>query len=207
MADLYQYQVPGAAGPFEFKEQSSRFLALLSPASTPEEAARHLDGLRKRYHDATHHCWAWRCGWGETLKERCSDDGEPSGTAGQPILRSLQEMEVSDASLVVVRWFGGVKLGTGGLARAYRTAARGVLAPEGLVTRLLTQTLICEMPYNAQGLFRRSVERAGGMLRNETFGESWSVEAEIPLRTLAEFAANLGELRELWRGALRWKSK
>lgn len=207
MADPFRYRAPSADHAFEFKEQASRFLAVLAPSGDPAAAAAHLASLRKRHFDATHHCWAYRCGWGEALAERCSDDGEPSGTAGQPILRTLQEAEVSDASLVVVRWFGGVKLGTGGLARAFRAAARGALADASLADRVLTATLVCEVPYGAQGSFRRLAERAGARLGAESFTESWSVEAAVPLGALAEFEARLSELREAWKGAVRWKSK
>jgi len=207
MADPYRYRTPAAESAFEFKEQASRFLAVLAPRPDAEGAAAHLASLRKRHHDAAHHCWAYRCGWGGDLAERCSDDGEPSGTAGQPILRSLQEAEVSDASLVVVRWFGGVKLGTGGLTRAFRAAARGVLAEAPLAERVLTATLACEIPYGAQGSFRRLAERAGVRLGAESFAESWSVEAAVPLGALTEFEGHLTELREAWKGAVRWKSK
>lgn len=207
MADPFAYRVPAAEASFEFKEQGSRFLGLLAPSATPDAAAAHLATLRRRYHDATHHCWAWRCGWAEGLAERCSDDGEPSGTAGQPILRSLQDAVVSDSSLVVVRWFGGVKLGTGGLARAYRAAARGALAEVSLAPRVLTARLACEVPYGAQGSFRRLAERAGASLGPEAFGEGWSVEAAVPRGALAEFEARLAELAEAWKGGVRWKSK
>lgn len=207
MADPYRYRVPATERSFEFKEQASRFRAVLAPCPDPEGATVHLTSLRKRHHDAAHHCWAYRCGWGEGLAERCSDDGEPSGTAGQPILRSLQDAGVSDASLVVVRWFGGVKLGTGGLTRAFRTAARGVLEEAPLAERVLTATLACDIPYGAQGSFRRLAERAGARLGAESFAESWSVEAVVPLDALPEFEGRLVELREAWKGAVRWKSK
>lgn len=207
MADPFAYRTPSADASFEFKEQGSRFLGLLAPCASPEEAAAHLAAARKRHHDATHHCWGWRCGWAEGLSERCSDDGEPSGTAGQPILRSLQDATVSDASLVVVRWFGGVKLGTGGLARAYRAAARGALAEASLAPRVLTALLTCEMPYGAQGSFRRLAERAGARLGAEGFAEGWSVEASVPRGSLPDFEVRLAELAEAWKGAVRWKSK
>ena len=207
MADPHRYRIPSADSAHEFKEQGSRFLALLSPCASPAGAAGHLDSLRRRHHDATHHCWAYRCGWGAGLAERCGDDGEPSGTAGQPILRSLQEGEVSDASLVVVRWFGGVKLGTGGLARAYRASARGAIAGARLEERVLTATLLCDLPYGAQGSFRRLAKKTGAQLGTESFAEGWSVEAAVPLGTLPEFEARMAELSESWKGAVRWKSK
>jgi uncharacterized YigZ family protein len=207
MADPFSYMAPAAGAAFDFKEQGSRFLARLAPCASPEEAALHLEGLKRRYHDATHACWAWRCGWGKRLRERCGDAGEPSGTAGPPILRALQDVEASDASLVVVRYFGGTKLGTGGLARAYRDAARGVIAASILVPRVLTSTLYCEMPYGAQGAFRHLAEKRGVRLSAESFGEEWAVEAAVPLASLQDFEARLVELKEAWKGGVRWKLK
>ncbi len=207
MADRFSYVAPAAEAAFDFKEQGSRFLARLAPCGTPAEAASHLEGLRKRYHDATHACWAWRCGWGDSLMERCSDAGEPSGTAGQPILRALHEAEASDASLVVVRYFGGTKLGTGGLSRAYRDAARGAIAAARMVRRVLTRAVECQMPYGAQGAFRHVAEKLGASLHDESFSEQWSVEATVPLGELHEFEARLAELNEAWKGGVRWRSK
>ncbi len=207
MAEPFSYQAPAAEAAFDLKEQGSRFLARLAPCATPDEAACHLVALKRRYHDATHACWAWRCGWGEALRERCSDAGEPSGTAGPPILKALQESVVSDASLVVVRYFGGTKLGTGGLARAYREAARGAVASAKLAIRVLTSTICCQMPYGAQGAFRHFANKSGAKLGDERFGEEWSVEAIVPMGALRDFEAGLIKLKESWKGEVRWRSK
>lgn len=105
----------------------SEFLAFAERADTPEEALTQFAALRARYPDATHHCWAYRIG----PLSRLSDDGEPGGTAGAPILRAIHEQGVDHVMVVVVRYFGGVKLGTGGLARAYGgTAAEGLRTAE-----------------------------------------------------------------------------
>ncbi len=207
MGDPYTYRAPVAPAASELKEQGSRFLAHLAPCPEPAAAAAHLESLRGRYHDATHHCWAWRCGWGGSLAERSADAGEPRGTAGALILRTLQEAGVSDASLVVVRYFGGVKLGTGGLARAYRESARAALAGAVLEARALLARLSCEMPYGAQGAFRHLAAKAGATLSEGRFGEGWSVVAAVPLDALPAFEARLAELREAWKGAVRWRSK
>ena len=104
------------AGPAEaiYKEKSSKFLAYAYPVESEEEIRTLLDALRKKYYDATHHCYAWRLGpHGETF--RANDDGEPSGTAGRPILGQLLSNELVNCLIVVVRYFGGIKLGTSGL--------------------------------------------------------------------------------------------
>ncbi len=114
--------------------KGSRFLAAAFRADTEGAALSRIEGVRRKYHDATHHCWGFRL---EDL-ERWNDDGEPSGTAGVPIATALRRAERIDALIVVTRWFGGTKLGTGGLARAYGDAAREALAaaPERTVLRL-----------------------------------------------------------------------
>jgi putative IMPACT (imprinted ancient) family translation regulator len=117
------------------REKASVFLAELHPAADAEAREQILATLRRRDHDATHHCSAWRAGvpaetWG------CDDDGEPSGTAGKPMLRVLEGAELTDCLAVCIRWFGGTKLGTGGLVRAYTEAIKGAIAQaeqEGLL--------------------------------------------------------------------------
>jgi uncharacterized YigZ family protein len=108
----------------ETKVKGSRFLAEVHAASAEASARARLEAIRKELHNATHHCWAYRVGDPTTCEERSDDDGEPSGTAGTPILGALHRADVFDALVVVTRYFGGTKLGTGGLARAYGDAAR-----------------------------------------------------------------------------------
>ncbi|MDD3966146.1 MAG: YigZ family protein [Candidatus Neomarinimicrobiota bacterium] len=107
--------------------RGSKFLGFAYPVQDAEAVAMHLEALRKRYFDATHHCYAWQLGYGETLRFRYSDDGEPSGTAGKPIYQILQQREVTNILVVSVRYFGGTKLGTGGLIRAYGRSASETL--------------------------------------------------------------------------------
>jgi len=172
-----------------------------------EEALAFLESLRKRYHDATHHCWAYRLGWAESLACRSSDDGEPSHTAGEPILRSMEERGISDASLVVVRYFGGVKLGTGGLARAYKSAARQVLDGTHLRTVVLTEAWAVTLPYGAEGGLRHAAAQSGVELSEQMFGEAVSLVAKVPMSAAGSFAGRLERLSEQWKGAVRWKSK
>lgn len=111
------------------KDTGSRFLGLLYPVSADAEATRILNECRKKYYDATHHCYAWRIRNEQTgnIIERTSDDGEPSGTAGKPILTVLHHAGLENILCIVVRWFGGTKLGTGGLVRAYSDTAKGAV--------------------------------------------------------------------------------
>lgn len=205
--DPWSYFAPSATATAELKEQGSRFIAHVAPASSPEEALAFLDSLRKRYHDATHHCWAYRLGWGESLLSRSSDDGEPSHTAGEPILKSLEEKDVSEACLVVVRYFGGVKLGTGGLARAYRASAHLALDTAPLLPRVLTETWEIDLPYGAQGSLHHTAAALGVNLSQQVFGENVSLEARVPKGASQAFRGRMDQLRELWKGAIRWKLK
>lgn len=112
----------------ELRVKASRFFGQALAAGDLDLAQRRLDAIRKRYHDASHHCWALRCGDPEAPLERCDDDGEPSGTAGPPLLHPLRASGALDGLVVVTRWFGGTKLGKGGLVQAYGECAQAALA-------------------------------------------------------------------------------
>lgn len=129
----------------EARIRGSRFLGRAFRISTLEEGTVAITAIRRTYHDATHHCWAVRLGPPESPFERSDDDGEPSGTAGAPILAELRRGELFDSLVVVTRYFGGTKLGTGGLARAYAEAARLAVmaAPERFVWREMTFVVSC----------------------------------------------------------------
>ena len=119
------YLAPASRGEAEIRDRGSRFRAFVLPVVDEGSARSELQRLAAEYPDATHHCWAWRIG--EPPHERSSDAGEPSGTAGAPILSVLTGSQISDVLAVVVRWFGGTKLGRGGLVRAYAGAVREAL--------------------------------------------------------------------------------
>ena len=132
------------------KTKGSRHIGNAFPVHDHDEIAAALASVRARMPDATHHAWAWRLGRGDQ-DFRYSDDGEPSGSAGRPILQQLEGAEVVDAAVVVVRWFGGTKLGVGGLVRAYGAAAREVLeqAPKRRVE--VTERLELDFAYELAG--------------------------------------------------------
>jgi uncharacterized YigZ family protein len=119
-----------------YKEKGSRFFAYAFPVKTEKEAKEILEQIKKEHHSARHHCYAWRIGHEEVI-QRANDDGEPSSTAGKPILGQLQKFDVTNILLIVVRYFGGTLLGTGGLINAYRSAAADALDH----ARIITQTV------------------------------------------------------------------
>lgn len=146
-------------GPQEIKEKGSRFIAFVYPIKNRQEAEEYIQGLRKRFHDASHVCFAYRIGQGEEEYFRSSDDGEPSGSAGLPIYNEIKSRGYLDVLVCVVRYFGGTKLGPGGLARAYARSAREVLETTAPVTVTIKQEVSLFFPYAFIGELMRLVSR------------------------------------------------
>lgn len=142
--DLYKT----IAAPIEvaMRERSSKFLSYIYPVQSEEQIREALEALRKRYFDATHHCYAWRLGpKGEHY--RANDDGEPSGTAGKPILGQLLSHELTDCLVVVVRYFGGTKLGVPGLIAAYKESAQQVIEAAEIIEKTVDRAITVHFPY------------------------------------------------------------
>lgn len=140
-----------------FKEKSSKFLCFAYPVKTEEQIRERLEVLYKKYYDATHHCYAWRLGpRGESF--RANDDGEPSSTAGKPILGQLLSNEITDCLIVVVRYFGGTKLGVSGLIEAYKTSAAEVIAAAQVVERTVDDRIEVRFSYMAMNEVMRVVK-------------------------------------------------
>lgn len=186
---------PAREGSAEVRERASRFLAFAYPASDPNEAADLVARLRKQYHDATHIAFAWSVGSGDTVARRSSDAGEPSGTAGKPIAAAIESAGISDVLVAVVRYFGGTKLGTGGLSRAYREAAERALAAAG--TRIIRETslVVVMCPYDRMGAVRRLVRPPQVILAGESFEASPTVRLQVVRSRLPALRAALEEAR------------
>jgi uncharacterized YigZ family protein len=167
---MTSYPAPAGESWGEIREKGSRFLAWIGPAAGEDAARTALDGLARRFPDATHHCWAWRLG--SPPRERSSDAGEPSGTAGVPILQVLRGAGLSDVLAVVVRWFGGTKLGKGGLARAYAGAAREALAGLPIAQRVPTVRVSLQVPYEKVGAVKRLIHAPEVELESEVYAEA-----------------------------------
>lgn len=160
------------------RERSSKFLAYIYPVKSEEEIRQRLDALRKRYYDATHHCYAWRLGpRGEQF--RANDDGEPSGTAGKPILGQLLSHELTDTLIVVVRYFGGTKLGVPGLIAAYREAAAEVLDAAGVEERTVDRTATVRFPYESMNDIMKIIKEEQPAVRAQEFDCLCSVTLSI----------------------------
>ena len=151
-----------------FKERSSKFLAYAFHVESEEEIAAHVERLRKRYYDATHHCYAWRLGpAGERF--RANDDGEPSSTAGKPILGQMLSHGITDALIVVVRYFGGTKLGVPGLIAAYKESAAAVIDAATIVERTVDTLIRVEFPYIVMNEVMRIVKEMQPEIRGQVF--------------------------------------
>jgi uncharacterized YigZ family protein len=162
------YRAPLAESRAEIREKGSVFLAVLGPAADEGAAKAFLSRLEREESDATHHCWAWRLG--TPARERSADAGEPAGTAGLPILQVLRGAGLSDVMAVVVRWFGGTKLGKGGLARAYAGAVREALPGLATVARVPTARLAVEISYDKVGAVKRLLRPPEVELEAEEYG-------------------------------------
>ena len=160
------------------RERSSKFLAFAWPVRNEEEIRIHLDELRKRYYDATHHCYAWRLG-PDGAVWRANDDGEPSGTAGKPILGQLLSREVTNVLVVVVRYFGGTKLGVPGLIAAYKEAAAAVLGAAEIVERTVDCLIRVDFPYIAMNEIMRVVKEERPEILRQAFDNLCTMEFSI----------------------------
>lgn len=178
----------------ELKVQRSRFLGLAFPVQTEPEAQAFLNETARRYHDSRHVCYGFKLGVGRHTLTRRSDDGEPSGTAGEPILAAIAKPGLTDVLVIVVRYFGGVKLGTGGLARAYGEAGRMVLTKAGLREVHLGRQFVIRFPYAQEKTIRHLLETRGGKLLDQQYGEMVSLRIQLAHSVWREFAGALNEL-------------
>lgn len=176
-----------------FKEKSSKFLCYAYHVESEEEITAHLEVLRKRYYDATHHCYAWRLGpFGE--KFRANDDGEPSSTAGKPILGQLLSREITNCLIVVVRYFGGTKLGVPGLISAYKESAAAVLDEAKVVERTVDTLVKVDFSYVVMNDVMRIIKDEQPTIVEQIFDNLCSMTLSIRNRK-AELV--LGKLRKV----------
>jgi uncharacterized YigZ family protein len=162
----------------EFRDRGSRFLAFAQPVATREAAEAHLQALRKKYFDARHHCLAWRMGpAGESVF--ASDDGEPAHSAGAPILAAIRSRRLTNVQVVVVRYFGGVKLGVRGLIEAYRSAADQALASAQTFEIIPFRLLTLRYPYEQTAQVSRLLSRIRARTRHAEYTERCLLTLEV----------------------------
>ncbi|MBQ9493843.1 MAG: YigZ family protein [Oscillibacter sp.] len=186
------YYVPFQEAETEFTEKRSRFIGHVWRVEDEDAARRRIEQTRKKYHDARHNCWCYLLRAGGTV--RYSDDGEPQGTAGQPMLNVFQRRGVVNVCCVVTRYFGGVLLGAGGLTRAYSRAAKDTLNAAGLssVSRWTLWEIPCPYPLLEQ--VQREIQARGGRISGTDYGVSVTLRAAFPAGQEAPFAERLRQL-------------
>ena len=180
----YHTIASGAEG--SYKEKGSKFLAFAYPVSSEAEVKEKIEALKAKYFDARHHCYAWILGVDKKYY-RANDDGEPNHSAGDPILGQLRAMNVTNVLIVVVRYFGGVKLGVGGLVTAYRTAAEESLRNATIIEREVCDRITIKYPYTATTDVMRLVKEFDLRIVAQDFTERCTLEAELALRNKAAF--------------------
>jgi uncharacterized YigZ family protein len=163
----------------EIKIKDSRFIGETFLVGTPEDASARLESVRKREFAATHHCYAWQAGIDKVTQFKYSDDGEPSGTAGRPIYDVLTGAGLTNTLVVVTRYFGGTKLGTGGLTHAYSDAAKAVIHESGSEQHFLTTTLTLRMAFSCYDRWLRLQHKLGATVIDARFGENVVVTLAI----------------------------
>ena len=191
---MTRYYIPAREARIEMIVVNSRFIASAGPAFSVEEARAFIDQVRAEYDDASHNVPAFVIGHGSSVTAHCTDDGEPSGTAGRPALAVLQGSGIGDVVVVVTRYFGGTKLGTGGLVRAYGDAVREVLKVLPLAEKVSTQTLMLAAPYSLFERVRLLIEAHRGKTLDETFGSDVTVTVRFAVQDVTPFQDALREL-------------
>ena len=188
---MSDFLVPAGAGESELTEKRSRFLGHLIPVETEEDARAFLSEMKRKYHDARHNCWCYRIHDGA---ERFSDDGEPQGSAGMPMLEVFRKENIENYVCVVTRYFGGVLLGTGGLSRAYSQAAKDALLAAGTVSTGLWCEISFPCPYGLLERFKNELATAGAVQGEFSYGADVTVRAMIPADDAAALAARILDL-------------
>ena len=169
-----------------FKDNGSRFIAQAYPVGSEEQVKDIVDRIKKEYHDARHHCYAYRIGLDGSVW-RANDDGEPSGSAGRPILGQIDSAGLSDVLVVVIRYFGGIKLGIPGLIRAYRTSTADALANATVVEKVAGNDYKVTFPYLSMNSVMKVAKDLSLPQRDQSFAEECSMVLRVRLSQEADF--------------------
>lgn len=188
---MTEYYLPTGYGTAEFVEKKSRFIGEIWPVSTEEEARQRVADVKKKYHDARHSCWCFLLRDGTI---RYSDDGEPQGTAGQPMLEVFSRAGITDCVCVVTRYFGGVLLGTGGLVRAYTKSAKDALDAAGITVERLWERLLVPCSYGQFEKVRQETQRHGGVIEDTDYGADIMLTVLTPEGSTQAYLEGLTEL-------------
>lgn len=186
--------VPARETRADIRVVNSRFIATVAPVFSVDAARKFIERINEEFSDATHNVPAYVIGHGASTIAHCSDDGEPSGTAGPPVLAVLRGSGLGDAAVVVTRYFGGTKLGTGGLVRAYSDAVREVLSILPRAVKMPTHTVLIKTPYPLFEPLRRLIEAHQGQIIDEAFTHEVTISARFPQPRFSRFQSALQQL-------------
>ena len=189
---LSQYKTVYSGGEAEIIEKKSRFIATVRPVKTEEEAISFIESMKKKYWNATHNCSAYVLGEHFQI-QRCSDDGEPSGTAGKPMLDVLLGEEIHDVVVVVTRYFGGTLLGTGGLVRAYSSSTKEGLLASKVITKMHGQKLVIETDYTGLGKIQYILGQRGLTILDSIYTDKVELEVLLPKAEIKPVMAAITE--------------
>ena len=198
------YKIPAEITRYEQEIKKSRFIAYAACAATPETAHGFINQIKAKYPDAQHVCWAFVAGQpGNTTQVSFSDAGEPNGTAGMSMLNVLQHGETGDIVVVVVRYFGGIKLGTGGLARAYSSSVSAVLKLLPLEWKITMIPVSFCVPFSLEDPVRRSLSTAGVENPNVQYNDQLNIKCDIPENVFPDLKK---VLKDISRGQIDLKN-
>ncbi len=189
-----RYPIPAKGAQIELVILRWRFIAIADYTPTVEAARAFISDIKNKYSDASHHVYAFAVGFGGTVTYGMSNAGEPSGTAGKPTLAVVKGCGLGDVSVVTTRYFGGTKLGTGGLVKAYTEVAQTVLAEVPRIEKVEKRLVEITIPYNFYERVIRLISENEGEIEAEAFGVEILLKITFPLSNVAVFAAALSEL-------------
>lgn len=199
------HRIPAGQHRTEIVVVNSRFITTIAPAPTPDDAKRFISGVRSEMPDASHHVYGFRAGYGNSVIEGMSDDGEPGGTAGPPTLAVLRGADIGDIVMVTTRYFGGTKLGTGGLVRAYTESAKTALASLPTTLKAPKEKIGIDIPYHVYETVKRLIQQHNGTIDEEIFADVVTIFLTFLKDDVPEFTAQLttltaGQVTPVWLG-------
>ncbi|GAK48824.1 hypothetical protein U14_00032 [Candidatus Moduliflexus flocculans] len=190
-----RYPIPASTVRAETIVTRSKFIATIGAADSVDAARDFIQRIRNEMPDATHHVYAFRVGYGSSVQEGLSDDGEPAGTSGKPVMAVLRGADIGDVVLVVTRYFGGTKLGTGGLVRAYSGAAKTVIEQLPLTEKIVSVTMAIACSYANFEPLKRQLPHYEATLLEEKFAEHVMLTIRVPEDKLRDFSREIAPFR------------
>ena len=187
------YRTISAASKGSYKEKGSKFLAFAFPVISEEEVKEKLTQLRKEYHDARHHCYAYRLGFGKPVF-RINDDGEPSGTAGRPIYGQIVSHDITQVLIVVIRYFGGIKLGVSGLSNAYKTASKEALYDAKIITKTIDEEYMIQFDYSVMNNVMKVLKEEDAVILFQEFENLCKLNFLIRKNSVTKISARLQKI-------------